>query len=234
MKKILTILALPFFLVSCNNSNNSTSFSPSTKPSATSNTTSISNKDSNQSSKESNNSNSSNEETINAKALVIYFSASGNTEKVAQTISNHIDSPLYELEPVNPYTSSDLNYSNQSSRVSQEHLQRVAFRNGEREDDVHVELKNTLFEGFENAEYIFLGAPVWWQELSWVIDDFVSNNDFTGKTIIPFGTSSASSFSVDNLKSLNSTGTWHERQRFSSSVSSSNVISWIDSLEYKF
>ena len=62
---------------------------------------------------ESNNSNISNEETINAKALVIYFSASGNTKKVAQTISNHTDSPLYELEPVNPYTSSDLNYSNQ-------------------------------------------------------------------------------------------------------------------------
>lgn len=154
------------------------------------------------------------------KSLVVYFSASGHTKKVAQTIAEHTDSSSYELQPVTPYTNADLNYSNSNSRVCQEH------------NDVnrHVELKTTTVEGFQDATYIYLGAPVWWQELSWVINEFVKDNDFTNKTIIPFGTSSSSSFSVDNLKKLNSTGTYLERKRFSSNVSSSEVVSWVESL----
>lgn len=87
-----------------------------------------------------------------ATAMVVYFSATGNTEEVAQMISNYIDSPIYELEPVDPYTSEDLNYSDSNSRVSQE-----------RNDPNHLtELVNVNFDEFDESEYIFLGAPVWW------------------------------------------------------------------------
>ena len=96
-------------------------------------------------------------------AIVVYFSATGNTERVAQTIAGHIDSAIYELEPVDPYTSADLNYGNQSSRVVEEHNRILA---GE---DVNIELVDVDFEEFADADYVFLGAPVWWQELSWVI-----------------------------------------------------------------
>lgn len=102
-------------------------------------------------------------------AIVVYFSATNHTEAVAQTIANHIDSAIYELEPVNPYTSADLNYGNQSSRVVEEHNRILA---GE---DVNIELVDVDFEEFADADYVFIGAPVWWQELSWVIEDFVAS-----------------------------------------------------------
>lgn len=161
-------------------------------------------------------------------AMVVYFSAINNTEVVAQTIARHINAKIYELEPRDAYTSADLNYGNSDSRVVQEHNQIV---NGNR---VNVELVETHFEGFEDAEYIFLGAPVWWQELSWVIESFVSENDFKGKTIIPFGTSSSSSFTLDNLTPLATNATWLEPQRFRSRVPESEVISWVDWLDITF
>ncbi len=161
------------------------------------------------------------------KSLVVYFSATSHTKAVAETIAHYIDSPLYELEPVNPYTSADLNYGNPDSRVVEEHL---ITQSGER---VNVELKNTKFDEFADADYVFLGAPVWWQQLSWVIENFVSDNDFSNKTIIPFGTSASSGFNLNNLTPLtedDSNVKWLSPQRFSSSVSSNTVTSWIDSL----
>ncbi len=213
MKKILSVITLTclFGLSSCNSTQSSITSSNSTssedKPSINqeNSTTSIN----------------------NSNALVIYFSATNNTERVANTIADYIKSPIYKLEPTNPYTSADLNYSNQDSRVVLEHS---TIQNGEK---VNVELATTSFDEFENAKYIFLGAPVWWQQLSWVIEGFVSNNDFSNKTIIPFGTSVSSSFNLDNLTPLTSDDsnvTWMSPQRFSSSVNSSTVTSWIDSL----
>lgn len=156
-----------------------------------------------------------------ANAIVVYFSATNHTEIVAETIANHIGSAIYELEPINAYTSEDLNYNDENSRVFQEHL------NSNR----HVELVTTNFEGFTNAKYIFLGAPVWWQELSWVVEEFVSDNDFANKTIIPFGTSVSSNFALNNLIPLAEDATWFEPQRFQSNVSKEIVTQWVDGLE---
>lgn len=164
-------------------------------------------------------------------AIVVYFSATNHTEAVAQTIANHIDSAIYELEPVNPYTSADLNYGNQSSRVVEEHNRILA---GE---DVNIELVDVDFEEFADADYIFIGAPVWWQELSWVIEDFVASNDFSNKTIIPFGTSASSGYTLGNFTPLTEDDenvTWLDPQRFRSNVSSDDVIEWVDSLGFTF
>lgn len=162
----------------------------------------------------------SNDETENKKAIVVYFSASNNTRKVATYIANKISAPLFELEPVTPYTSPDLNYSNSNSRVVNEH----------NDENRHVELKNVTFEGFLEADYIFLGAPVWWQELSWVVDDFVKLNDFSNKTIIPFATSASSNYTTTKLQSYTTNANWMTPKRFSSSVSENTVTSWIDEL----
>ena len=161
----------------------------------------------------------------NSIAMVVYFSATGHTEEVAKIISDYIDGPIYELEPLIPYTSEDLNYSDSNSRVSQE-----------RNNPEHLtELVNVNFEEFEDSDYIFLGAPVWWGELSWVINDFVLSNDFTGKTIIPFATASSSNFDVDDLRHLSSEATWIEGRRFrQSEISEENVYNWIDSLNINF
>lgn len=163
------------------------------------------------------------------KVLVIYFSATNYTENVANTIADYLNTPIYKLEPINPYTNADLNYSNSDSRVVKEHQ---ITQNGER---VNVELAITSFEEFTSANYIFLGAPVWWQQLSWVIENFVANNDFSNKTIIPFGTSASSSFNLNNLTPLTEDDenvTWLNPQRFSSNVASSSVTNWIETLGF--
>lgn len=161
----------------------------------------------------------------NSIAMVVYFSATGHTEEVAKIISDYIDSPIYELEPLIPYTSEDLNYSDSNSRVSQE-----------RNNPEHLtELVNVNFEEFDDSDYIFLDAPVWWGEFSWVINDFVLSNDFTGKTIIPFATASSSNFDVDDLRHLSSEATWIEGRRFrQSEISEENVYNWIDSFNINF
>lgn len=133
-----------------------------------------------------------------------------------------LDTPLYELIPVDPYTSADLNYNNSESRVSQK-------RN---DPNCHVELETITFDEFEESTYIFIGTTVWWGEISWVINDFVNENDFTGKTIIPFATSASSSVRTSNLELLALEATWLSGQRFSSRVSDEDVISWVDLLNF--
>ena len=181
----------------------------------------------NQTSKDDTSKDNTSKDDVKSKALVVYFSATNHTESVATTVSSYINSPIYKLEPVNPYTSEDLNYSNSNSRVVKE------YETTQRGERVNVSLTQTKFEEFDDAKYIFLGAPVWWRQLSWVVENFVSDNDFSNKTIIPFGTSSSSSFSLDNLTPLtndDSNVTWLNPQRFSSYTNSSSVTSWVDSL----
>ncbi len=158
---------------------------------------------------------------FNGNVMVVYFSATGHTKDVAEIISDYLEAPIYELEPVLPYSSEDLNYNDSNSRVNQE-----------RNDPDHItELVDVTFDEFDESDYIFLGAPVWFGELSWVIDDFVLSNDFTDKTIIPFATASSSDFDVEDLKDLSEEATWMEGRRFlQSEISEENVIEWIDSL----
>ena len=154
-------------------------------------------------------------------ALVIYFSATGNTEEVAGYIAERLSTPIHELRPVEPYTAEDLDYGDLNSRVYQE-----------RNDPDHLtELQETEFPEFREADYIFLGAPVWWGELSWVVEGFLLSNDFEGKTIVPFATASSSDFDRGALHALAPEANWLEGRRFrASEIGEENVFAWVDSL----
>ena len=153
------------------------------------------------------------------RVLVVYFSASGNTKKIAGYIAEITGGTMFELVPVNPYTADDLNWRDSGSRVVAEH----------NNPDRHVELTTTQVENWEAYETVFIGYPIWWQEAAWAVDDFVKNNDFTGKTVIPFCTSSSSGIgnSGELLAQMAGTGDWQEGKRFSSSASKSKVEEWI-------
>ena len=210
MKKIISLCSLGFLFALASCSSRGESSSNNAENSSTSSSQ-----------------NSSNTTTSSSKTLVIYFSATNHTENVATNIANYIEAPIHKLEPKNPYTTQDLNYTNRNSRVVQEY---EITQSGNR---VNVELNTTSFDEFDNATYIFLGAPVWWQQLSWVIENFVKENYFSNKTIIPFGTSSSSSFNLNNLTGLTNDDTnvtWLSPHRFSSNASLSSVTNWIDSL----
>ena len=95
-----------------------------------------------------------------------------------------------------------------------------------------MELTTTQVENWDSYDTVFLGYPIWWGIAAWPVDGFVEANDFTGKTVIPFCTSSSSGLgeSGELLAELAGTGDWQEGHRFRSSASQEDVNQWVDSL----
>ena len=159
----------------------------------------------------------------NGGVLVVYYSATGNTEAVAGYIAEATGGDLFELEPAEPYTDADLNWTDENSRVTLEH---------EDESLRDVELVADTVDNWDSYNTVFIGYPIWWGIAAWPVDTFVEANDFTGKTVIPFCTSSSSGLgqSGELLSEMAGTGDWLEGQRFRSSASQEDVTEWVDSL----
>ncbi len=158
------------------------------------------------------------------KTLVVYFSATNNTEAVAGYIADATGGDLFELMPAEPYTSDDLDWTDQDSRVSREH---------DDESLRAVELENAVPDNWDEYDTVFIGYPIWWGIAAWPVDTFIASNDFTGKTVIPFCTSSSSGLgqSGELLREAAGTGDWLEGQRFQSRASEDTVKEWVASLE---
>lgn len=159
----------------------------------------------------------------NGDILVVYYSATGNTEQAAEYIAEVTGGDLFELEPAEPYTDEDLNWTDDNSRVSREYAD---------ESLRDVELVSTTVENWDSYDTVYIGYPIWWGIAAWPVNGFVSANDFTGKTVIPFATSSSSGMgeSGELLAELAGTGDWQEGQRFSSGVSETDVTEWVNNL----
>ena len=164
------------------------------------------------------------ETTGDGKTLVVYYSASGNTEAVANVIAEVTGGDLFELEPTTPYSDADLNWTDDNSRVTREH---------ENEDERDVELVSATVENWDSYDTVFVGYPIWWGIAAWPVDGFIEANDFTGKTVIPFATSSSSGLeeSGELLAEMAGTGNWQEGMRFRSGVSADDVTGWVEELE---
>lgn len=155
-------------------------------------------------------------------ALVAYFSATGNTEHIAQYIQTALDADLYEIVPEEPYTDDDLNYSDDSCRANQE----------QNDPDARPAIAGAL-EHPEDYDVVFLGYPIWWGAAPKIIDTFLENYDFDGVTIVPFCTSGSSDIgsSAENLHALAPDANWLSGQRFSGSASQEEVAAWVEKLE---
>ena len=162
------------------------------------------------------------EAAAGSTVLVAYFSATGNTEGVANAIAGHLGADVFAITPAQPYTAEDLNYNDSSSRTSRERA----------DANRSVELEIVAPEAFDSYDTVFVGYPIWWGDASWVVDGFVSGNDFSGKRVIPFCTSASSPLgsSGDNLAALAGTGEWLEGRRFSGGASDAEVAEWVDGL----
>ena len=155
--------------------------------------------------------------------LVVYYSASGNTEAVANYIAEAAGGDLFEITPAEPYTDEDLNWTDENSRVTREH---------EDESLRDVALTTTEVENWDSYDTVFIGYPIWWGIAAWPVDGFVEANDFTGKTVIPFCTSSSSGLGESGalLAELAGSGDWQDGERFRSGVIQEDVAEWVDSL----
>lgn len=167
-----------------------------------------------------------NPEGAEGKTLVVYYSASGNTEEVANYIAEAMDADLFELEPTEIYSDDDLDWTDRDSRVSREHAN---------PDERAVPLVADTVENWDSYDTVFIGYPIWWGIAAWPVDGFIAANDFTGKTVIPFCTSSSSGLgeSGELLEEAAGTGEWLEGIRFRSGVPEETVTEWVDSLGLK-
>ncbi len=156
--------------------------------------------------------------------LVVYYSATDHTERVAQIIADTLNADIFELEPVEPYTSADLNWTDQGSRVVREHND-ASLRD--------VALVNAVPENWDSYDTVFVGYPIWWGGAAWPVNEFITSNDFTGKTVIPFCTSSSSGLgeSGELLAAMAGEGDWQEGRRFQSGASEATVTEWVNSLD---
>ena len=217
MKKLTVLLlglVMVLNLVACADSNSVSSSAP--QSSVPGNSTSSAQAD--------NESNSDTAVEDLGKTLVVYYSATGNTEQAAQLIAQATNADTFELEPADPYTSDDLNWTNEDSRVVYEH---------DHPDQRNVELTADTVENWDTYNTVFIGYPIWWGIAAWPVDTFIKANDFTGKTVIPFCTSASSGLGESGrlLEEMAGTGNWLEGQRFSSGVSESAVQTWLEELE---
>ncbi len=163
------------------------------------------------------------ENITSGKTLVVYFSATGSTKKVAEEISKNLNADIFEIVPTNGYTQSDLDWTNSNSRVSREHND-TSLRN--------VELKSTKVDNWDEYDTILIGYPIWWGIAAWPVNTFVKANDFGNKIVIPFCTSASSGLGQSGtlLEQDAKGGVWKNGHRFSSSASTQDIKNWTDSL----
>ena len=155
------------------------------------------------------------------KVLIAYFSATNNTEAIANHLDAILDADLYEIMPEQPYTSADLNY-NTDCRANRE----------QNDASARPAISGSV-KDMEQYDVIFLGYPIWWGQASKIISSFLEGYDLSGKTIVPFCTSGSSGIgsSATNLHSLASSATWLDGQRFSGSAARSAVETWVNGLD---
>lgn len=150
------------------------------------------------------------------KTLVVYYSATGTTKGVAEKIAEETGADIFAIEPKVPYSDDDLDWTNDDSRVSREH---------ENEDERDVPLVTTTVDNWDSYDTVFIGYPIWWGIAAWPVNNFVKNNDFTGKKVITFCTAASSGIgdSGNLLKEMAGTGDWQEGKR----LTEDEVASWV-------
>ena len=153
--------------------------------------------------------------------LVVYFSASGVTARVAKELSQHLGADLYEIFPVEPYTEADLNWHDPQSRSSLE------MKDTSARPDFSCAAKN-----MEQYQTILIGFPIWWYEAPRIIQSFLEHYDFSGKTIIPFATSGGSGMGNTDaiIQRSAPNARWKLGKQFEANASGEEMVEWVVSL----
>lgn len=153
--------------------------------------------------------------------IVVYFSRTNNTEKIANYITDYTNADSYKIEAAVPYSDADIAYNNSSCRANKE----------QNDKSCRPEIADPL-DSLENYDVVYIGYPIWWGEEPRIIDTFLESYDFSDKTVIPFCTSASSGIatSEENIKNLVPIGNQLEGKRFSPNANKSEVEKWVDGL----
>ena len=156
-----------------------------------------------------------------SKTLVAYFSASGSTSKLANTLATAANADLYEIRPAVPYERKDLNWMDKKARTTVEM----------QDPNCRPELADTEAP-VADAAVVFLGFPIWWYREPSIIDSFLDAYDFGGKTVVPFFTSGGSQLGEGQgrIEKLAKGAKVLPGRRFSARAGEGELKSWIESL----
>lgn len=158
-------------------------------------------------------------ETGKTKILVAYFSCTGTTETVANYAAAALNADIYRIQPQEPYSDADLDYSDDGSRASRE-----------QNDAAARPVISGSIENMEQYDIVLLGYPIWWGDAPRIISTFLESYDFGGKTIVPFCTSGSSGIgsSADDLHGLCAqSAVWLDGMRFGAGASEEEVSDWL-------
>lgn len=160
-------------------------------------------------------------EEIMSRKLVAYFSASGVTAKLAESLSEAIGADLYEIEPKVPYTKADLDWMDKQSRSTIEM----------NDPSCRPEIKGER-DNMDDYDTVFVGFPIWWYVAPTIINTFLESYDLTGKTIIPFATSGGSGMGKTNEKLRPSCpgARLLEGKVLKANTSKADLAAWVQSL----
>ena len=155
------------------------------------------------------------------KTLVTYFSATCVTERVAERLAAAIGAELFEIKPKEPYTRADLNWMDKKSRSTLEMQDRAC------RPEIAEKLNNMA-----DFDTVFVGFPIWWYREPSIIDTFMEQYDFTGKTVIPFATSGGSGLgdSAANMQALAPGAKLLGGKRFRENVRREELAAWVKEL----
>lgn len=174
------------------------------------------------------NSNSQSTESIHeippsAPILVAYFSATGNTKPLAEYAADRYNCDLFEIVPMQEYTTADINYSNSNCRALKEQA----------DSDSRPEIKYEV-EAMYNYSAIILGYPIWAMKAPRIIFSFLEAYDFEGKQILPFCTSGSTDISatIDELKAAAPKATWLDGKRFAVGTDKATFTEWLPTFSF--
>ena len=155
------------------------------------------------------------------KKLVAYFSASGVTAKVAQTLAEAIGADIFEIAPKVPYTKADLNWMDKNARST------IEMNDPTSRPEIEAKPGN-----MNEYDTVFVGFPIWWYVAPTIINTFLESCNLTGKTIIPFATSGGSGMGKTNEKLAPSCSGARllEGKVWGSGVSGKELAAWVESL----
>ncbi len=157
-----------------------------------------------------------------SKKLVAFFSASGSTRKLANTLAQVVGADVYEIKPATPYTGKDLNWNDSQSRSSVEMADKNS-RPALNDTDAKISEYDTIFVGF----------PIWWYVAPHIVNSFLESYDFAGKTIVLFATSGGSGFgeTLAQLKpSCAASVKWIQGKVFRGRADKNILSDWIKTL----
>lgn len=156
-----------------------------------------------------------------ATSLVAYFSASGTTARVAETLARAASADLFEIAPADPYTAADLDWTDRSSRSTKE-----------MNDGTNRPAMAAGAPSLDGYDTIFVGFPIWWYVEPRIIDTFLESADFAGKTIVPFATSGGSGLgkAPERMASLTPGATVLPGKLLNGGPSETTLRTWIENL----